>query len=141
MAGAGEANRLAMERHIDDGNVPGVLAYVDGEPAGWCSVAPRASLVGLHAMGSFRNPLRPDVWSVSCFYVPESRRGQGIARGLLVAAVEHAKVNGAKIIEGYPQTPDANDDGAAGATTTFAAAGFEEVATLGKYARVMRLSV
>jgi hypothetical protein len=31
----GEGNRLAMERVIQTGTVPGILAYLNGEPIGW----------------------------------------------------------------------------------------------------------
>jgi len=30
-----------MEAIIRSGEVPGILAYLEGEPIGWCSVAPR----------------------------------------------------------------------------------------------------
>ncbi len=36
-----DGNRAALLDRIRRGEVPGVLAYVDGVPVGWCSVAPR----------------------------------------------------------------------------------------------------
>lgn len=37
----GEANRRAMEAIISSGEVPGLIAYLENEPIGWCSIAPR----------------------------------------------------------------------------------------------------
>ncbi|MEM3726025.1 MAG: hypothetical protein QXK98_04075 [Candidatus Bathyarchaeia archaeon] len=37
----GEGNRRALKSIVDSGVVPGILAYADGEPVGWCAVAPR----------------------------------------------------------------------------------------------------
>jgi len=45
-----EQRRAALERQVRGGvRAPGVIASVDGEPAGWCAVAPRASYVRLRA--------------------------------------------------------------------------------------------
>lgn len=140
-AGAGDANRQAMRARIDSGDVPGILAYEGDEPAGWCSVAPRAGLVGLRAAGGFRNFERPGVWSITCFYVPESHRGHGLMKALLRAAVEHAASNGATIVEGYAATPDAFGDGAGGSVPVFESAGFIEVARRQETLRTMRYYV
>ena len=40
-ADKGEANRRAMKALVETGEEPGILAYVDGEPAAWCALAPR----------------------------------------------------------------------------------------------------
>src|SRR6266571_9300460 len=37
----GDGNRTAFKAIVDSGEVPGVLGYVDGQPAGWCAIAPR----------------------------------------------------------------------------------------------------
>jgi GNAT superfamily N-acetyltransferase len=137
----GEGNRSAMQAWLEAGDVPGILAYDDAKPVGWCSVSPRAGLPGLHEAGSFRNPQNPDVWSIVCFYVPETQRGRGIMKGLIRAALRHALDHSATIVEGYPMTPDANDDGAGGSVLVFEAAGFVEVARVGEYQRVMRYFV
>ena len=36
-----------MRRFVASGEVPGIIAYVDGVPAGWCSVSPKPPLIGL----------------------------------------------------------------------------------------------
>ncbi|MEX2245293.1 MAG: GNAT family N-acetyltransferase [Dehalococcoidia bacterium] len=135
---AGEGNRRAMEARVEGGDVPGILAYAGGEPAGWCSVSSRPTLSGLIATGGFRNPRRDGVWSVTCFYVPEPMRGRGLMKGLVRAALAYALERGAKVVEAYTAVPEAFGDGAGGSTTLFAAAGFVEVARVTDEVRVMR---
>ena len=51
----GAPNRRAFQRLVEAGPPPGVLAYVGGEPAGWCAIAPRHRLARLErsrVMGS-----------------------------------------------------------------------------------------
>ncbi|MCL4243228.1 MAG: GNAT family N-acetyltransferase, partial [Dehalococcoidia bacterium] len=43
-AGRGEANREAMCSLIGRGEVPGLILYAAGEPAGWVAVQPREAL-------------------------------------------------------------------------------------------------
>ncbi len=94
-----------LRRYAEEGNPPGVIAYVDGEPAGWCSVAPRATH---HRLTHSRTiPTLDDlpVWSIVCFVVRPQYRRQGLARMLLEGAVEFARACGAPAIEGYPIDP------------------------------------
>ncbi len=81
------------------------------------------------------------MWSVTCFYVPETQRGKGLMKGLLRAAVQYALRAGAQIVEGYPVTPEFFGDGAAGSVPIFEAAGFVEVASVNPVQRVMRYVV
>lgn len=112
---------------------PGVLAYVDGEAAGWCSIAPRTSYRRL--MRSRTIPLvdERDAWSAVCFVVRPRFRKQGLLHVLLDGAVRHAAVHGAEVVEGYPV--DVGDDGRVdlisgyvGSTRLFEAAGFVRAA-------------
>jgi GNAT superfamily N-acetyltransferase len=80
---------------------PGVLAYYDGEVAGWAAVAPRSELPFAR---STKIPHVDDlpVWSVWCFRVRPGYRGRGISRVLLGGAVAYARSRGAPAVEGYP---------------------------------------
>ncbi|HST72963.1 MULTISPECIES: GNAT family N-acetyltransferase [Kocuria] len=81
---------------------PGVLAYLDGEVAGWAGVAPRQEL---HAFSrGTRIPHVDDraVWSVWCFRVRAGYRRRGVAQALLQGAVDFARAHGAPAVEGYP---------------------------------------
>lgn len=107
---------------------PGVLAYVDGEVAGWCSVAPRSTYRRL--MNSRTIPFLDDrdAWSAVCFVVRAGYRGRGLMHVLLAGAVEHARTHGAEVVEGYPvETGGSRVDvisGYVGTVELFEAAGF-----------------
>ena len=97
-------NRDALQAQmLDDPVPPGVVAYSDGEPVGWCAVAPRASYSRL-AFSDVATAL-PDedgVWSVTCFVVRVGHRRSGLANSLLAAAVELAARHDAPLVEAYP---------------------------------------
>jgi len=101
----GEGNRQAIHEIVDRGEVPGILAYADGEPAGWCSVAPREQFASLNRSRVLRPLDDQAVWSLVCLFVARSFRGQGLALGLIGAAVDYAVDNGARIVEAYPTAP------------------------------------
>lgn len=97
-------NRTALEALARAGRPLGLLAYVDGRPVGWATVAPRAAFTRI-----LRSPaLKPDepdddrTWSVPCFYIGRGHRGTGIATALLTAAVAHARNRKATTLEAYP---------------------------------------
>ena len=50
--GKGDGNRKAFRKLVRSGAEPGVLAYADGEPVGWCAVAPREQYPRLDAAAS-----------------------------------------------------------------------------------------
>lgn len=106
----GGGNRRAMKMLVESGQVPGILAYADGEPVAWCSIAPRPQFVGLKEIGQFRRFDNPDVWTVSCFYVRDDFQGHGLMEKLLRAAVERATAHGAKVVEGYPVDPQSPEE-------------------------------
>jgi GNAT superfamily N-acetyltransferase len=80
---------------------PGVLAYCDGEVAGWAAVAPRSELPFAR---SAKIPHVDDLpaWSVWCIRVRPGYRGRGISHALLDGAVAYARSQGAPAVEGYP---------------------------------------
>jgi GNAT superfamily N-acetyltransferase len=136
--GAGDVNHGRMRDFVGGGQVPGIIAYVDGQPAGWCSVSPRPQLIGLRAAGNYRNFDDVSVWVVICFYVPETRRGMGMMGRLLEAAAEYAFESGARVVEGYPFAKEWADDGAGGTIEVFKRAGFTETRRLSEHQALMR---
>jgi GNAT superfamily N-acetyltransferase len=110
---------------------PGLLAYADGRPVGWVSAAPREDYERL--TNSRVRPKIDDtpVWSIVCFIVSRSARGQGLTTRLLDAAMDYATGRGAQALEAYPV--DVADGrvpaplGYTGLLSTFLAAGFEVV--------------
>lgn len=130
---------------------PGLLAYVEGEPAGWVAVEPRDNYPRLRRSrvvqrGSAEEWGDASVWSIVCFVVRRDFRRQGVAGELVSAAIEHARVAGARIVEAYPidvaqiksTSPGSLYHGTVG---MFRAAGFDEVAVPSPARRVMALTV
>ena len=80
---------------------PGVLAFEDGEVAGWAAVAPRSELPFAR---STKIPHVDDlpVWSAWCIRVKPGHRKRGISHALLEGAVAYAREQGAPAVEGYP---------------------------------------
>ncbi len=136
MANRGETNRRAFKGIVDAGQVPGLIAYVDGEPAGWCSVQPRDAFPALDRSRTLKRVDDEPVWSVVCFFVGKRHRRRGVTTALLEAAVDHAARAGARIVEGYPVDPAEGgmpDPWAyTGLVSAFRKAGFVEVARRGK---------
>lgn len=116
---------------------PGLLAYVDGEPAGWVRVGPRPPqerIVASKIVGAgSREPLDdPSVWAITCFSVRREHRRQGLVGELLEAAIAAARAGGARVLEAYPFDLAAGKRSSNelyhGALSTFEDAGFEVVA-------------
>ena len=127
--------RAEMERTVLGGTPVGILAYVEGEPVAWCSVAPRETY---RKLGGDDYPDGTNVWSIVCFFAQRPQRGRGITSRLLDAACAEATSNGADVIEAYPVDPDSPSYKFMGVLSTFLAAGFEETGRVGKRRHVMR---
>lgn len=98
-------NRRAMKRIVGSGRVPGILAYEDGSPVGWCSVAPRDDYASLNRSRVLKRLDEQPVWSIVCFFIPRAHKGTGIGEALIRAAIRYAAENGAEIVEAYPTRP------------------------------------
>lgn len=127
----GEGNRQIQKSVVDAKHVPGLLAYVDGYPTGWVAIEPRNQYPKL----AYSRVLKPvdeqEVWSITCLFVEKKHRRKGVAIQLIRAAVEHAKKNGVKIIEGYPVEAKKDEPPPfvfTGTASAFQQAGFLEVA-------------
>ena len=141
----GEGNRLAMQKIVESGTVPGILAFDGNKPVGWCALAPRDHYPAL-ARSRVMQPVDDlPVWSVSCLFVHRRHRKQGVATEMLEAAAEHAKRQGAEILEGYPVEPKRGHIPPAFAWTgipkAFEQAGFREVARRSPTRPIMRMSL
>ena len=104
-AGQGEKNRLAQKRIVASGRTPGLLACVDGIPAGWVAVEPRENYPVLNNSRILKPLDEFPVWSVTCFFVARKNRNQGLTVSLLKAAIEFVAKQGGKMVEGYPVEP------------------------------------
>ena len=138
----GADNKRAMKRIIDSGEPPGLLAYVDGEPVGWCSIDIRENFARIQRSRTLKRiDDRPDVWSLNCFVIAKEHRRHGLMTALLDAAVEYARKRGAKVIEAYPIEPGGDlksYHGYTGIASTFRRRGFREVARPRENQSIMR---
>ncbi len=138
----GEKNRLAFNEIVKKAPAPGLLAYQNGEPAGWVCVAPRESFPTLDRSRVLKKIDDQPVWSVVCFFIAKKIRSQGVSKALLRAAVEYAREHGARIVEGYPsparygRLPDAFVY--TGLESAFAHAGFVKAVRRGKGRAIWR---
>jgi GNAT superfamily N-acetyltransferase len=135
--------------HPDSPTTSGLVAYLDGEPVGWCAVEPRAAYLRLLRMrtpwvGRSEDPADDGVWVVPCFQVRVGFRRMGISGALARAAVQFARERGARAIEGYPMVTEPGKEVTwgelyVGPVSAFTEAGFVEVAAPSKRRRVMRV--
>jgi GNAT superfamily N-acetyltransferase len=141
----GENNRLAMEQIIESGVIPGILAYHQGQPVGWCSIAPREAFPVLDRSHTLKRVDDQPVWSIVCFFISQPYRGKGISRALIDAAVAYAAENGARMIEAYPLIPKSAEifpvEGYMGLVSTFENAGFQVVSQRSKRHPIMRYKI
>ena len=143
--GKGAGNRLAMQTLVEAGESPGILAYRDGRPIGWCAVAPREAYAALARSRVLAAVDKTPVWSVTCFFVAKDFRRQGVTVKLLRAVVDFVRERGGRVVEGYPVEPYADEMPAAFAWTGLAAAfkqaGFQECARRSKTRPIMRFEL
>jgi GNAT superfamily N-acetyltransferase len=125
-AGHGAKNRKRLETEIRGGAHPGLLAYVDDVPVGWCRLGPRETFDRLKHSVKLARVDEQDVWSVVCFYVYPSAKRNGVASALLDAAIDRATSSGAATLEGYPvRKGHMNIDAYTGYLPMFLDAGFQ----------------
>jgi GNAT superfamily N-acetyltransferase len=84
---------------------PGMLAYVEGELAGWCGLGPRREMERLVRSRTIPAVDDRPVWSIVCFLVRAGYRRRGVARALLRGAIDCARAHGAPALEAYPVDP------------------------------------
>jgi GNAT superfamily N-acetyltransferase len=133
--------------HPEAERTSGLVAYLDGEPAGWCAVEPRTEYQGL--LRVFRVPWddrdedKDDdtVWAVTCLFTRAGFRKRGVSRALASAAVSFARDRGARAIEAYPIITKnvISEELHVGTPGVFAAAGLVEVSRPTPRRIVMRL--
>ena len=91
------AARLPAQTHFGDPDADattGLVAYLDGEPVGWCAVKPRTAYPGLLRVyrvpweGRAEDKSDESVWAVTCVFTRAGYRRREISRALVRAAVE-----------------------------------------------------
>jgi GNAT superfamily N-acetyltransferase len=141
-AGRGERNKKAFRAVVEGSIPPGVLAYSDDEPVGWCAVAPREVYVRLDKSRVLARVDELPVWSISCLFIAKPCRRQGVSVALIGAATDFAQKQGARVVEAYPFVPYSDAMPAAfawtGTVSAYERAGFHEVARRSAARPIMR---
>ena len=101
----GQENKKSLKKIVDSGEIPGILAYTNGQPIAWCSVAQRRTYPVLERSRILKRIDDETVWSVVCFFVAKSFRRKRVTVKLLRAAIKYVSEQGGKIVEGYPMEP------------------------------------
>jgi GNAT superfamily N-acetyltransferase len=83
----GQENQNALRSIVNSGEIPGLLAYSENQPIGWCAVAPRERYQSLEHSRILRKVDNTPVWSVVCFFVAKAFRHKGVTVKLLEAAI------------------------------------------------------
>lgn len=134
-----EQNRADLHAITVAGPPPGLLALRDGLAVGWCQITPRADVPAIDRQWRLRPVDDTPVWSITCFFVRKGHRRSGVTADLVAGAVDLARAAGARAVEAYPLdgavSPSATSTGY---SSTFAAAGFVEVARRSPERPIMR---
>jgi GNAT superfamily N-acetyltransferase len=136
--------------HADAETTSGLVAYLEGEPVGWCAVEPRPAYEGLARNnrvpweGRDEDKADAGVWAATCVFVRAGFRGRGLAYALAEAAAGFARARGARALEAYPILTEPGqkiswDEIHVGSPSIFAAAGLAEVTRPTKRRAVMRV--
>jgi GNAT superfamily N-acetyltransferase len=128
-----QGRRELLRDQVIEGH--GLLAYLDSEPVGWCSVAPRCDYGYLRQTtwkGRREDKDDASVWAVTCLVTRAGFRRQGVSRALVASTIDLARDGGARTVEAYPMKPAPGTDVPwgelhVGKLSTFLQAGFRVV--------------
>lgn len=138
----GIKNKNAFKKIVLNNEKPGILAYFNDEPVGWCAISPREKYPFLESSRVLKRIDEQKVWSVVCFFVEKPFRKKGITVELLKAAIDYVRKSGGKILEGYPIEPingkTADVFAWTGIASAFRKAGFNEIARHSPTRPIMR---
>ncbi|WP_042118249.1 GNAT family N-acetyltransferase [Rhizobium etli] len=145
-----DERKAHMRERIEAGPPPGILYYADGQPVAWVQVGPRQDVPQFNSPRTVSRPLEeedardPSIWAVSCFFLLPKMRGRGLSHRLLAGAIDHARRQGARLLEACPIDHVKQSKSVTlciGSTAVFEAAGFETVAMRKDGRPLMRLEL
>ncbi|MGN6605665.1 MAG: GNAT family N-acetyltransferase [Jatrophihabitans sp.] len=128
-----EGRREMLRDQVAEGL--GLIAHLDGEPVGWCAMAPRTDYAYLRQTtwkGRSEDRSDDSIWAVTCFVTRPGYRRQGVSTALAAATPGHARDRGARAVEAYPMRPAPGKEVTwgelhVGALSAFLAAGYRIV--------------
>lgn len=75
----GQGNKRAFKKIVTNRGEPGILAYHDKEPIGWCAIAPREEYIALERSRILKPVDDKPVWSISCLFIKKPYRRKGVS--------------------------------------------------------------
>lgn len=81
---------------------PGLVAFEGERAVGWVSLGPRTDFERIVRSRVIPKIDDRPVWSIVCFAVSATARGQGIGQALLDAAIVHSRERDVEALEAYP---------------------------------------
>lgn len=139
-----DARKAFQQTLVEQGQGSGLLVYDQRAPIAWCQFGPAAALPRYDRGRAYRElaipaELKPQ-WRISCLFVDKHRRGEGLSRFALQAALTSIRERGGGVIEAFPlDVPGARYPQYTGSPEMYRQEGFEEVTRLGKNTLLMRL--
>ncbi len=100
------SNRDRFADIAETGPPPGLIGYIDDSPVAWVQVGPRSDFPTINRSRLLKPVDDTPSWSINCFVVKVGHRRNGIGAGMLAAAIDYAKTQGARMIEAYPVDGD-----------------------------------
>jgi len=124
----------------------GLIVYDAGTPVAWCQFGPPDGFPRYDRARAYRELSLPaDLaprWRISCLFVDKHRRGEGLSRVALKAALEIMRRRGGGVVEAFPlDVPGIARPQYTGSVKMYEQEGFQEVARLGKSTVLMRLII
>jgi ribosomal protein S18 acetylase RimI-like enzyme len=98
----GEARPAFLRKLCEQDPPPGMLAYSDSIPVGWCAFGPRSDMGRLQRSRTIPLLDNIPVWSIVCLVVRSGYRRRGVTRALIDAVVKFAQSRHAVALEAYP---------------------------------------
>ncbi len=143
--GQGEANKRAMYALVESGKIPGIIFYLDHEPAAWCSVAPRVDYAALERSRLLKSRDSQPAWAIVCMFVDRKYRRQGLGLEIIKGAIQYVKAQGGSRIEAFPTIPRSDNvppvSSFMGFPELFSKAGFREVAKVSPSRMIMEYHI
>lgn len=148
--GLSKKNKAAFRKRVKAGPPPGLIAYDYDTAVGWVQVGSRKDIPNWNAPRRLTAPLDPgdasdsNAWAISCFVVRAGYRRRGYLGGLLDAAIDWARRNGARVLDACPVDTTERRPASAlyhGLASAFRERGFVELARRRADRPLMRLEL
>lgn len=104
----GSLAKKALFDEISSGKACGLIAFMDGVPAGWCAIDPVKTQVGHDYYLETDSAKNSEAWMIHCLYVDPKQRGVGISTQLISSAIALSKSRGASEVLAFPIPEDSS---------------------------------